>query len=217
MGRKVDKSRTFLIQVDEDACIIKWLDFDRSKAMPMQFYSLMPSQSIPRSHLTAPVSSGNVFTTPSSRLYQLPMENIHSNSQFFPMDNHARQYMHQILPQQQAQYAHWQNSAMTSIPRPVGTPRQFSEDTPSEYTPNWYQEHYEGQVPVQAHGQANPRTWANYANPGFDAGQLIPSNLISLQQSRAASSLYPSTAFPDADPENSQFSIQQSYQYHGQY
>ena len=189
--------------------------------MPMQFYSSLPNtQTVPRSPFTGQsITPGNLY----SRLYNFPNENLQSSSPFFGMES-SRQFMPQALLQQQTQLTPWQASNISSMGHPA-TPRQLTEESPTDYTRSWYNDQYDQQLQAQVQAQmqaqlqaqtqaAYPRTMANYVGPSFDGNQVVPSNLMPFQQSRT--NFYQPGTYQEPEQDNGQFNIPQSYQYHGQ-
>jgi len=170
--RKIDKSKTFLLEVNSSEYTVTWLDFDNTKMMPMQSYFTMPNQAAPTSH------AATQFWAHQRNQQQRSSPERHFHiigDQPTITDN---QYAHPIDPLPLAQY-NWQGSFPAALSKRQAAHNQY-------YYHNCNQEYYDRQVHAQNHLPST--NW--YAMPSFENVQMAFANNV--QKSEP----YDSSRFP---------------------
>lgn len=195
---KVDKSRTFLLEVSVDTCNIKWLDYDKSKALPGQNY-LQDTTAARYRSLVA--HQAQMYGNPP-RAYGYPLDTT-SNSQMFPTDTQQRPYPSQLYMHNSG-YPNW-HAGVSGVPmlahnNPVGRAIAIEEQTEYQQHPYWNSEQHEQQL------QTIPRAWpAGYQVP-YDSNLMQQNMTISQVQGQGA---YPPNAYSEHDPENAHYNAAQ--------
>lgn len=208
---KVDRSRTFLLEVAVDTCIIKWLDYDRSKAIPGHPFLNDPSGTIHA--LTAHrglMSHPQMYSNPAG--YFHPGVDTTSASQLFSMDNIPRPFPSPLYMHHSA-YPSWAGSNALSLSQKSSSGRDSGGDEQSEYRPHpyWSRENYENQL----QSQANIRGWPTGYQVPYDSSQLAQQNMAVAQV--RSSGMYPNP-YSDQEAENGQYNAaSHQHQFHHQY
>lgn len=200
---EIDKSRTFLVEVNKEMCIIKWLDRDKThtapKAMPMNFFG-MPAPVIPNAQITGHYwNQANMENVVRDRNYQF------MGDQSFPVDG---QYPLQFVPFTAAQYPYWQKQntgAAVNRLRPNST---LTMDYPNQYYPDYY-----GQTLQMQQGQLmyNNTDSVGLAPATPAEGGHMALHKIPAQQPHTNQATRPFDAYTDNS--NEPYNVPQFYQY----
>lgn len=219
---KVDRSRTFLLEVAVDTCIIKWLDYDRSKAIRGHNYLQDPSGAMHQlSHHRGPASQQAQMYANPPRYFPHPTDGA-SNSQIFSMDNQQRPFPSQLY-MHHAAYPNWQgSSAITGGDH--NSSNSASRASAAEDQADHYQQHpywnaaenYEQQMQSQQ-AQVNARSWpAGYPQAAaLDPSQIAQHAMLAAQEGRTPGG-YSSNPYSEQESENGQYNASQ-HQFHHQY
>lgn len=214
---KVEESRTFLVEVNKDICIIKvrvyssfcngkfgfylhstqmnftqfpllqWLAVDKHKSIPIHSLFASSSQSLQNTQ-----SLGQAWSQRNLDSYTQERSYPFLAEQTYPIDN---QVLHPFASLTQPQYAYWQRSN-PNMARLRATPREI----PVEYPHQYYPEYYDPQQ--QPHGQILTPNWYGGSDPSIESAQAQLAKNIPVAQIRSPARRYPNNYSETANVRN---------------
>lgn len=216
---KVDKSRTFLLGISVDTCNIKWLDYDRSKALPGQNF-LQDASMVHHRGLAA--HQAQMYVNPPGRQYPYSAMDA-ANSQMFAMDAQQRSFQSQLYMHHAAGYPNWQGvgggfpvSMASHNNNSVG--RVIAKEQDQVGGGGGYQHHSYWDAErhlAEQHAQANAHAGGAVGyQASFDPDHLVQQHMAA-SQARVISDSYQShNQYSDHDPENAHYNASQQQPSH---